>query len=343
MTTADPSVTTADPSVTTVTLSPAWDLTISTQHLDLGRSHRVEPAVGRLGGKGVNVARVLASIGTGAYVQGPVAREHWPEHDSRACGSQAGTSTAGTPAAAEPVWDLTPTPARLRSSFAVVEGSGRATVLNERACEHPQTTWTALRETIVDRLSEPAVTVLVLSGSTPADCPEDFHRRLVTAARAAGVRVIVDTSGPGLIRAARAGADWVKPNEEELSELFAHEDPTASARALVRSGARNVLVSRGEDGMVLVDESGPRASARLQRVLRGNPTGAGDASVAALARCLDTMVRGTPASEQLSDDEVREILTEAVALSASAVLMPQAGQIHPDWRNLRNDVVITSQ
>lgn len=328
-----------DPSVITVTLSPAWDLTISAQHLDLGRSHRVEPAVGRLGGKGVNVARVLASIGTGTYVQGPVARAHWPEYDNRTCGGQTGT---GTPAAAGLVWDLTPTPSRLRSSFAVVEESGRATVLNERASGHPQATWTALTETIVDRLSQPPVTVLVLSGSTPADCPEDFHQRIVTAAHAAGVHVIVDTSGPGLIRAAWAGADWVKPNEEELSELFAHEDPSASARELVRTGARNVLVSRGEDGMVLVDGSGPRSSARLQRALRGNPTGAGDASVAALARCLNEMGRGTPAGKQLADAEVRETLTEAVALSASAVLMPQAGQVHADWRNLRNDVVITN-
>lgn len=318
------------PRAITVTLSPAWDLTISTQHLDPGASHRIEPAVGRLGGKGVNVARVLAGIGIGAYVQGPVAREHWPAD----CSSFA---------AAEPVWDLTPTSARLRASYAVVEESGRATVLNERAAEHPSQVWSALTETIVDRLSEPSVSVLVLSGSTPADCPEDFHSSLVTAAHAVGARVIVDTSGPGLLRAARAGADWVKPNLEELSDLFAHEDATASAKELVGTGAGNVLVSRGEDGMVFVDGTGPRSSARLQRVFQGNPTGAGDASVAALAMCLDKMPQGTTAAARLADDDVREILTSAVALSASAVLMPQAGQVHPDWQKLRDEVVITRE
>ncbi|MCF2572020.1 1-phosphofructokinase family hexose kinase [Brevibacterium sp. UCMA 11754] len=329
-----------EPRVITVTLSPAWDITITASQLDLGRSHRIDPAVGRLGGKGINVARILADTGIGAYVQGPVAGEYRPEADS-AAGVEASPALG-------PVWDLTPTPSRLRRSYAVVEGSGRATVLNETAAKHPPEVWDALSETIDRRLSEPAVTVLVLSGSTPADCPEDFHAKLVRAAHAAGVSVIVDTSGPGLLRAARAGADWVKPNAEELNELFEHkdlfehEDLIASAGELVRAGASNVLVSRGEDGMVLVDRTGPRSSARLERVLQGNPTGAGDASVAALARCLAANSQSDEAA-RLPDEDVRTILTEAVALSASAVLMPQAGQIHPDWQKLRHDVVITKE
>lgn len=333
---------TVSPSVITVTLSPAWDLTITAAHLDLGRSHRVDPAVGRLGGKGVNVARVLASIGVGAYVQGPVARAHWPEC-SIATARRTGAENLAVDAAPEaaPIWDLTETSARLRRSYAVVEESGRATVLNERAAQQTPAVWDALTQTITRRLTEPSVSVLVLSGSTPADCPDDFHSKIVSAAHTAGVEVIVDTSGPGLLSAARAGADWVKPNAEELNELFAHEDTTTSARELVRTGAHNVLVSRGEDGMVLVDESGQRSRARLRRVLHGNPTGAGDASVAALARCLAAMSQGTKASTQLADDDVDVILTEAVALSASAVLMPQAGRIHPDWQRLRHDVVIT--
>ncbi|GAA1860910.1 1-phosphofructokinase family hexose kinase [Brevibacterium marinum] len=310
------------PDVITVTLSPARDITISTQHLDPGRSHRIDPAAGRLGGKGINVARVLASIGTAAYVQGPVSREHWPESDGRRC---ADSSTD-----IEPVWDLTPSSTRLRCSYAVVEESGRATVLNERAPAQTPTVWTALTETIMRRLRETSVSVLVISGSTPADCPDDFHAGLVGAAHAAGVSVIVDTSGPALLTAARAGADWVKPNDEELKELFAHEDATTSARELVGLGAHRVLVSRGEAGMVLVDGNGTRWSARLRRVLRGNPTGAGDAAVAALAHHLVE----SPDSGWMSEGSVRDM----VALSASAVLMPQAGRIHPDWKNLRTDV-----
>lgn len=322
------------PRVITATLSPAWDITVTVSRLDLGRSHRIDPAAGRLGGKGINVARVLADTGIGAYVQGPVADEHRPE---AARSAEVEASTGGTP-----VWDLTPTPSRLRCSYAVVEGSGRATVLNETAFEHPPEVWEALTDSISRRLSEPAVSVLVLSGSTPADCPEDFHSNLVTAAHAAGVSVIVDTSGPGLLRAARAGADWVKPNAEELNELFADEDLIASAGELVRAGAGHVLVSRGEEGMVLVDRTGPRSSARLGRVLQGNPTGAGDAAVAGVARCLAAKSQG-PEPARLPDEDVRAILREAVALSASAVLMPQAGQVHPEWQNLRHEVVITKE
>lgn len=132
----------------------------------------------------------------------------------------------------------------------------------------------------------------------------------------------------------------MKPNAEELNELFEHEDLTASAGELIRAGAGNVLVSSGEEGMVFVDRTGPRLSARLDRVLTGNPTGAGDACVAAMARCLAAKSPGHEGT-RLPDADVRAVLTEAVALSASAVLMPQAGQVHPEWRNLKHDVVIT--
>ncbi|WP_209324272.1 1-phosphofructokinase family hexose kinase [Brevibacterium renqingii] len=346
---------TAAPGIMTVTLSPALDLTITSDVLEPGTSHRVPPAVGRLGGKGINVARVLTEIGRPVYVLGPVAPEEWPDRD-RVSGSPDGS-------AAGQIWDLTATPSRLRRSYAIVEDSGRATVLNERTRPHPAEVWAELEASILRRLAEPNVGVLVISGSTPSDLPAGFYERVVSAARLCQVRVIVDTSGPALLTAARAGADWVKPNREELAELVIdeiHDDEPAvvdaGARLLIEAGAGSVLVSCGSEGMILTDGSGPRMRARPGSPLRGNPTGAGDASVAALARwladadeCADGEIRtghvtagdhsprgaGPP-----SDDDVRALLTDAVALSASAVLMPQAGQIHTDWRDLREGIIL---
>ncbi|MGO2036673.1 MAG: PfkB family carbohydrate kinase [Brevibacterium sp.] len=364
-----------------VTLSPALDLTLATGQLELGSSQRIAAANARLGGKGINVARVLAELGCGVYVQGPVAREHWPKSaDRHAADSPAADSPAGNMASTERtdhgglIWDLTDTESPLRRSYAIVEDSGRATVLNEHAHAHPAEVWAGLEAGILRRMSEPAVKVLVISGSTPADLPAGFHDRVIAAAHEQGATVIVDTSGPGLHLAARAGVDWVKPNSEELAEIAgadkliqaganelisagANELIRAGANELIRAGAGTALVSLGSEGMVFVDDTGVRLWARLDRALRGNPTGAGDAAVAALARWLaDRASPGGPAEagrligsrrpavmERLRDDEVEALLTDSVAISAAAILMPQAGQIHPSWGRLREDVVLGSQ
>lgn len=320
--------TTAAAHVAVLTLSPALDLTLEVGDLSLGRSHRAAPAAEVLGGKGMNAARVLAALGVPVTAHGPVTEDHWPG------GSSSGKQSPTGPGAQGPVWDLTRTPSPLRRSIAVIEDSGRATLVNETAHPHPPEVWAQLLAAVTARLRDPAVRVLVVSGSTPADCPPGLVPELIDSAHATGAAVIVDTSGQALLTAATAGADWVKPNDEELAELFSGDVLDGVAR-LIDTGAEHVLLSCGSEGMVLVDEAGPRGRARLDEALTGNPTGAGDAAVAALAACL----AGRPDPRaRLGEDEVVEILTRAVAVSAAAVLMPQAGQIHPDWLALRERV-----
>ncbi|WP_412540724.1 PfkB family carbohydrate kinase [Longispora sp. K20-0274] len=84
------------------------------------------------------------------------------------------------------------------------------------------------------------------------------------------------------------------------------------AEALRKAGARAVLASRGPDGMLAVTADG-RWLAAPPAPVAGNPTGAGDSAVAAVARGL------------AYQKEWSSILTDAVALSASAVLAPEAG------------------
>lgn len=332
------------PRIVALSLSPAWDLTIRAAALEPGTSHRVPAAIGRLGGKAVNVARVLAEVGAGVYIHGPVERASWPEGvgdgDRAAVGTGAGISV-GRATASVAIWELTPTPTPLRRSYAIVEDDGRATVLNETAQAQPAEVWATVLATAQRRLTEPQVRVLVVSGSTPADLPENFFSELITAAHDAGVDVIVDTSAQGLLAAAQAGADWLKPNAEELAELFGARDWADAAGELINAGAGQVLVSRGAEGMALVDGSGPRMTAHLGEELSGNPTGAGDAGVAALAWQLAEMNESGRVSH-LDDDAVRRILIHAVGISASAVLMPQAGQIHPSWPELTARVTVNA-
>ena len=155
----------------------------------------------------------------------------------------------------------------------------------------------------------------------------------------AGIPVVVDTSGPGLLAAARAGASALKPNREELADATGEADPIVGARRLLALGARLVVVSLGRDGLLVVDRAGVPLHARLSRGLHGNPTGAGDAAVAAIAAALAI----GPSLDADSDEATRardELARRATAWSAAAVLMPQAGELSPDHAALETEVVV---
>ena len=113
-----------------------------------------------------------------------------------------------------------------------------------------------------------------------------------------------------------AGPSVVKPNADELRDLSGHADPLGGAQELRRQGAHSVVVSLGAEGMLAVTPETAWRAAPV-RPVRGNPTGAGDAAVAALALGLN------------SDSPWPERVVDAVALSAAAVAAPLAGDVDP--------------
>ena len=139
-----------------------------------------------------------------------------------------------------------------------------------------------------DLVREHRAAVVVLSR---AACRRDFRptrcSQLVAAARAHGARVVVDADGAALRDAVTAGPDVVKPNRAELLAATGCADIAAGVGVLRSTGARDVVVSDGADGLLVFPRRRPRLRARLPAPLAGNPTGAGDALVAALAAGLE--------------------------------------------------------
>ncbi|WP_431278042.1 1-phosphofructokinase family hexose kinase [Leifsonia poae] len=307
--------------ILTVTANPAIDLTYRVDALEVGETHRVAAPASRAGGKGINVARVIAQTGGHAFA----------------------LTTAGGPTGLELVNDLlaggvphevVPVAAPTRSSVAIVDtGSGLTTIFNETGAALSDAEWDAFRDA-VERLAIPA-TCIVGSGSLPPDAPADFYARLVALATAHGIPSIVDAIGPGLLLAAEAGATVLKPNRRELAESTGESDPIVGAERLLALGAQLVLVSLGEEGMLAVGTSASGArevlSARLPQPLHGNATGAGDAGVAAVASCLAAGIT-----------DPAPILRRATAWSAAAVLAPLAGELDPSYPELESRLVFSS-
>ncbi|WP_166984035.1 1-phosphofructokinase family hexose kinase [Paramicrobacterium fandaimingii] len=301
--------------IITVTPNPALDSTITLDRLTPGATHRVAPAELRAGGKGVNVARVLCEQNEDAVAIAPVSA----------------TEAAFSADLHDVPHSLVGTPWPLRRSTAIVEtASGVTTILNESGNPQPLTVWTELHDVVTSRL--PRARCLVVSGSCPPETPESLTAELIAEARNAGVATIADATGAQLIGAARAGAQLLKPNRDELRDTTGETDPVAGARALQSLGAGTIVVSLGEEGMLAVPRGdAPLRHARLDRVLRGNPTGAGDAAVASLA-----------AHVAAGEFDVDTLLRRAVAWSAAAVLMPLAGSIHHSHSDLARDVTIST-
>lgn len=301
--------------ILTITPNPAIDLTITTPTFGPGTTHVVPQARRRAGGKGLNVARVLSQTGFATRSLAPVGYD-----DSAWLSDDLGEGIET---------DLFACAGTTRRTYTIVESeTGRASVITETGPNRTEAEWNRLLDLVEHHA--PKAQALVLSGSLPPEHPENLVSDIVGLGRAAGTRAIADTSGHNLLLAARAGADLLKPNQDELRAATGATDPVTGARILQEQGARLVFVSLGEEGMLAVDAEGTGRvlHARLGRVLQGNPTGAGDAAVAAL-------------STGGAEEDLAESLRRAVAWSAAAVLAPLAGTLHESYPDLLHEVAVS--
>jgi hypothetical protein len=293
--------------ILTVTPNPAIDITYRVAALEVGETHRVEAPAVRAGGKGLNVARVIAQTGGAAFVL-------------TTAGGAPGLRLADDLEAGGLPSELVPVHAATRSSVAIVdETAGITTIFNETGGALSTAEWTAVHEA-AERLVLPA-TAVVGSGSLPPGAPDTFYADLVGIARRRGIPSVIDATGRPLLAAAEAGADVLKPNRRELADTVGADDPVDGARTLLAAGARLVLVSLGAEGMLAVSDDGVVA-ARLPHPLAGNATGAGDAAVAAVAAALAAGV-----------DDPAILVRRATAWSAAAVMAPLAGELDPAYQD----------
>ncbi|MCI0141130.1 hexose kinase [Arthrobacter bambusae] len=311
--------------VITVTPNPAIDLSYHVAGITPGASHRVAAPLSRAGGKGLNVARVAHQLGHPVLALAP-------------SGGAAGAEFAAELRSSGVPHRLIPVAADTRRSIALVDTvGGETSIFNEEGSPLQPSEWQALAAAVVDALhidnpDGQSAGVLVGSGSLPPGAPADFYPALVRLAHDAGIPAVVDTSGPGIVAAARAGADLLKPNNHELLEATGESSLDVAARRLIALGAKTVLVSAGAEGMLAFHDAAPGGywSARLPEPLSGNPTGAGDAGVAAAAVALADGITDIPT-----------ILRRATAWSAAAVLMPAAGEISPLYADLEDQLILS--
>ncbi|TQJ31887.1 1-phosphofructokinase [Microbacterium sp. SLBN-146] len=299
--------------IITLTANPSLDRTIVLE--DALRPGEVQSASeGRedAGGKGINVARVIAAAGADARAILPLADDDPFASALRAAGLRS---------------EAVPIAGRARSNLTITDPAGTTTKLNLPGAELSREERSAIVRTVVEATAE--ARWLVLAGSLPPGAGDGFYVDVISAVRAAhGDRaplVAVDTSGPALTAVVNdAAPDLIKPNDEELAELagVAISDGDLAhavlpvARELVPTKVRAALVTLGAAGAVLVTSAGAW-SGRPPRIRVVSTVGAGDSSLAGYL--LAEAAGGTP----------EDCLRSAIRYGAAAASLQGTQAPHP--------------
>ena len=309
--------------IITVTLNTAIDKTLAVPNFRLGRRHRTVEQTTMPGGKGVNLARVLKTLGQPVIATG-------------FAGGATGTRIVEQLTELSVLSDFVRIKEESRTNTAVIDPTtGEQTEINERG---PAVSEREL-ELFVDKLLYLAqgASMCVFAGSLPRNLDSGVYERLIREVRRLGVITVVDTDGDPLRRAVRAEPDVVSPNVLEAEELVGHEfnddeDHLIAVREMCELGAREALMTL-PDGCYahLAGEGGGLFRVRIEpeAIEPVASVGSGDAFLAGFV------------AARYGEKPIEEALAFAVACGAESTEHLGAGLIDPERvERLRDRVVV---
>ena len=252
----------------TVSFNPAWDYVMSVDDFELGKTNRASIESIMFGGKGINVSAVLKELGITStalgFIAGFTGEALEKEIESKGIKTDFIKLSQG----------MTRINVKLKT--------GRETEINGRGPD--------IDDEAVELLFEKLKTLsssdmLILAGSIPSSMPSDIYEKILERLKEKKITFVVDATRDLLLNVLKYNPFLIKPNIHELEEIFdtplkSDEAVTQKAKALQKKGAKNVLVSMGGDGAILIDEF---EKAHKIGVVNGkliNSVGAGDSMVA---------------------------------------------------------------
>lgn len=264
--------------IVTLTLNPAMDLSTTAARVEPTRKLRCSLPHYDPGGGGINVARVVATLGGDALAVYPGGGPFGDLLERTLAG-------LGVPQRRVPIAGDT------RESFTVDEG---ASGLQYRFVLPGPELSAVEQQACLDAIAalDPRPSWLVLSGSFPLGVAPTFFDQVVALAQRIGARLVLDCSGEALRHAGqRGGIHLLKPSLSELATLAGGKvegvaAQEAALRELIGRGVAEVIVlSLGGEGAVLASKEGIERFAPLD-VPVCSAVGAGDSMVGAMVLAL---------------------------------------------------------
>lgn len=252
----------------TVTFNPALDYILEIDKLEIGKIQKSKTELILPGGKGINVSTVLTNL----------------EVENIALGYKAGFVGAEIERLLKNM--------NVKTDFIDLgEGNSRINVKISGEEETAiNTNGPKISEDKILELLEKLKTLnendyLVLSGSIPSSIKDDIYEKICRIVKKQNVKIVVDATKNLLVQALKYNPFLIKPNNEELGEIFGveihtKEDAYVYGKKLKEMGAQNVLVSMGKTGAALIDEAGQVYFLKSPEGKRVNTVGSGDSMVA---------------------------------------------------------------
>lgn len=252
----------------TITFNPSLDYIVEVDNLKMGEVNRASYESIQCGGKGINVSIVLNRLGIKStalgFIAGFTGEQLSKELSLIGCPTDFIHLSKG----------LTRINIKLKSN--------QETEINGMGPEIDSDSIKLLYQKL-DKLE--SNDLLVLAGSIPSCVAEFTYEEIMKRVAEKKVAIVVDTTGSLLTSTLKYKPFLIKPNHIELGEIFSTDCSTTelcveNAKKLQAMGARNVLISRGKNGAVLVAEDGEIFSSGVVEGKLIHAVGSGDSMVA---------------------------------------------------------------
>ncbi|MEY2193519.1 tagatose-6-phosphate kinase [Neobacillus sp. BF23-41] len=264
--------------IVAVTMNPSVDISYPLGRFKLDDVNRVETVRKTAGGKGLNVARVIAQMEEAVLATGVL-------------GGTIGDYIVQELNKSTIPNDFLKIEKESRNCIAILHEGMQTEILESgpTLSKEEGTAFLGKFEGILANAS-----LVTISGSLPKGLSTDFYYQMLEISRKKGIRVLVDSSGESLkqVLLQKEKPFAIKPNTAELSQLLGMEvragiiDLKQALHHGLFTGIEWIIVSMGSEG-AFVRQGEDYYRVRIPKIEVVNPVGSGDATVAGLAVALN--------------------------------------------------------
>jgi 1-phosphofructokinase family hexose kinase len=262
--------------ILTLTVNPAVDRIVIVDRLVFEDRAYILSTTEAAGGRGINAARVLTSLGATVIAIAPSGGEGGREFEEQLRADSFGK-------------EIVKIRKNIRTNLTISDRQGLSIKLNEKGEAISQPELNRLLKAVEKHL--PVASWLMLCGSLPPGVDSHFFAKLIKLAAKHNVQTLLDTDGDALLYGVEAEPTIVKPNQSEAERLLnralitrsnsidavTHIKAMGPKYAVLSLGSRGVVAASSEEVLEVVP---PRVEAL-------SPIGAGDAAAAAIVWAMD--------------------------------------------------------
>ncbi|PNZ68709.1 1-phosphofructokinase [Staphylococcus croceilyticus] len=283
----------------TVTFNPSIDYIMFTDGFELKGLNRAKATYKFAGGKGINVSRVLKTLGVQSTALG-------------FAGGFPGDFIANTLQQSDIKTDFIKVDDDTRINVKLK--SGDETEINAPG---PNVTAEQFQSLLTQIKQITAEDTVIVAGSVPKSIPSDAYAQIASITQQTGAKLVVDAEKDLVNTVLKYQPLFIKPNKDELEEMFnmtvtSDEDVVKYGREILKEGAQSVIISLGGDGAIYIDD---KRSIKAQNP-KGqvvNTVGSGDSTVAGMVAGLESGLSLEDAFQQAVASGTATAFTEDLA------------------------------